>query len=69
MTEFVNLESNGIDSHPKNIPKSFLKKPSLFKNGLVRGDIIKVLAKHPKSVPFNVIIADPPYNIGKKLWK
>ena len=63
MAEFVNLKR--IESHPKNITKSFFKIPSPFKSGLVQGDILKLLAKHPKSVPFDVIIADPPYNIGK----
>ncbi len=38
---------------------------SYFPSNLVCGDILEVLAKHPKEIKFDVIIADPPYNIGK----
>ena len=36
-----------------------------FNSGLKQGDVLKVLSKHPIDHKFDVIIADPPYNIGK----
>ncbi len=36
-----------------------------FQSKLVCGDVLEVLARHPATQPFDVIIADPPYNIGK----
>ena len=36
-----------------------------FRSQLVCGDVVHVLAKHPVTHKFDVIIADPPYNIGK----
>ncbi|MCY4447093.1 MAG: site-specific DNA-methyltransferase [Rhodobacteraceae bacterium] len=38
---------------------------SYFQSDIVKGDVIKVLKDHPFDIKFNVIIADPPYNIGK----
>jgi len=38
---------------------------SYFESDIVKGDVIRVLKDHPFDVKFNVIIADPPYNIGK----
>ncbi|MCY4035759.1 MAG: site-specific DNA-methyltransferase [Hyphomicrobiales bacterium] len=40
------------------------KSPS-FKSRLVCGDVVEVLAGLPGSCKFDVVIADPPYNIGK----
>jgi site-specific DNA-methyltransferase (adenine-specific) len=36
-----------------------------FKSKIIVGDVIKVLKKLGKDNKFEVIIADPPYNIGK----
>ncbi len=36
-----------------------------FKSGLRRGDVLEVLSHQPIEHQFDVIIADPPYNIGK----
>jgi len=36
-----------------------------FKSELILGDMIDVLSKHDARHKFDVIIADPPYNIGK----
>lgn len=36
-----------------------------FKSGIVSGDVLEVLAGNPACHKFDVIIADPPYNIGK----
>ncbi|MBC6436821.1 MAG: site-specific DNA-methyltransferase [Rhodobacteraceae bacterium] len=33
--------------------------------GLVQGDVLDVLARVPDDTKFDVVIADPPYNIGK----
>ena len=40
------------------------KSPS-FRSRLVCGDVVEVLAGLPNSCEFDVVIADPPYNIGK----
>lgn len=37
----------------------------LFKSGIVTGDVVNVLSKQSIDTKFDVIIADPPYNIGK----
>ena len=36
-----------------------------FRSGLRQGDVLKVLEKHPDYHKFDLVIADPPYNIGK----
>ena len=36
-----------------------------FKSRLVRGDVVKILTRQSKVHKFDVVIADPPYNIGK----
>jgi DNA modification methylase len=36
-----------------------------FKSKIIAGDVIKVLKKLDRNNKFDVIIADPPYNIGK----
>ena len=38
---------------------------SHYKSGILTGDVLKVLRNHPLDVQFDVVIADPPYNIGK----
>lgn len=38
---------------------------TVFKSRLTKGDVVKVLDRLPASVKFDVVIADPPYNIGK----
>ena len=43
-----------------------LKKPSsVFLNNIVCGDCTEVLKTLPENLKFDVVIADPPYNIGK----
>ncbi len=39
-------------------------KPVL-KTGIITGDVLNILKRQPSDLKFNVIIADPPYNIGK----
>ncbi len=41
------------------------RKRSSFKSRLVCGDVVEVLAGLSDSCKFDVVIADPPYNIGK----
>ncbi|HIF61802.1 MAG TPA: hypothetical protein EYQ38_02455 [Candidatus Pelagibacter sp.] len=36
-----------------------------FKSKIIQGDAISLLKKIPKNLKFDVVIADPPYNIGK----
>ncbi|MBC6442548.1 MAG: site-specific DNA-methyltransferase [Rhodobacteraceae bacterium] len=36
-----------------------------LRTGLVQGDVLDVLARVPDDAKFDVVIADPPYNIGK----
>ena len=36
-----------------------------FKSNIVTGDVLKILQKQPVDLKFDVVIADPPYNIGK----
>lgn len=36
-----------------------------FRSGIVRGDVIRVLGDLSRYRKFDVVIADPPYNIGK----
>ena len=36
-----------------------------FQSRIVVGDTIKILKKIPNKFKFDVVIADPPYNIGK----
>lgn len=38
---------------------------SFFESGIIKGDVIKVLKDQPFDMKFDVVIADPPYNIGK----
>ena len=38
---------------------------SSFRSKIVAGDVIKTLKHQPLDVKFDVVIADPPYNIGK----
>ena len=55
-----------IDDSPENVAKSLFRVvPSPFKSRLIKGDCVKVLSKLPKEHKFDVVIADPPYNIGK----
>jgi len=42
-----------------------LKAMKKFKSKIIAGDVIKVLKKLDRNNKFDVIIADPPYNIGK----
>jgi site-specific DNA-methyltransferase (adenine-specific) len=42
-----------------------LKAMKKFKSKIIEGDVLKVLKKLDKNNKFEVIIADPPYNIGK----
>ena len=41
------------------------KTISSFKSKIINGDVVEVLKKLPKNEKFDIIIADPPYNIGK----
>ena len=36
-----------------------------FKSKIVQGDVINLLKKIPRNIKFDLVIADPPYNIGK----
>ena len=36
-----------------------------FKSKVIEGDVVSVLKKQPVRIKYDVIIADPPYNIGK----
>ena len=36
-----------------------------FKSGIITGDVLKTLWDFPIEIKFDVVIADPPYNIGK----
>ena len=42
-----------------------LKVMKKFKSKIIAGDVLKVLKKLDRNNKFDVIIADPPYNIGK----
>ena len=42
-----------------------MKKKYKFKSKIVQGDVLSLLKKIPKHLKFDVVIADPPYNIGK----
>lgn len=46
----------------KNVNSSSIKK---IKSKIINGDVIEILKSLDKSIKFDVIIADPPYNIGK----
>ena len=37
----------------------------VFQSHIITGDVVKVLKKQPLAWKFDVVIADPPYNIGK----
>ena len=36
-----------------------------FKSKIIKGDVCKTLLRHPITHKFDIVIADPPYNIGK----
>lgn len=57
----------GINDTPENVAKAMFpnSRPASFKSRLLRGDCLKVLRTLPLRQKFDVIIADPPYNIGK----
>jgi len=42
-----------------------VKKKLVFKSKIIKGDVIKILKKQTNDSKFDVVIADPPYNIGK----
>lgn len=42
-----------------------MKKKNKFKSKIIQGDVLSLLKKIPKHIKFDVVIADPPYNIGK----
>ncbi len=45
--------------------KKRISKKNNFKSKIITGDVIKILTKIPNKLKFELIIADPPYNIGK----
>ena len=45
--------------------KKKISKNKNFQSRIVVGDAIKILKKIPNKFKFDVVIADPPYNIGK----
>ena len=45
--------------------KKKISKNKNFQSRIVVGDTIKILKKIPNKFKFDVVIADPPYNIGK----
>ncbi len=38
---------------------------SIFQSRIITGDVLKTLKNQPFNLKFDVVIADPPYNIGK----
>ena len=55
-----------IDDTPENVAKALFGEPvHCFSSRVIQGDVLSVLARHPADIKFDVIIADPPYNIGK----
>jgi DNA modification methylase len=57
------IKSKG--SLPLGTSSNKLKATKNPKPKIITGDVIKVLKKLPKNNKFEVIIADPPYNIRK----
>jgi site-specific DNA-methyltransferase (adenine-specific) len=45
--------------------KSYRKKSVDFQSKILNGDVVKCLQDIDKTLKFDVVIADPPYNIGK----
>ena len=37
----------------------------VFESKIITGDVVKILKRQPFELKFDVVIADPPYNIGK----
>ena len=46
-------------------PRKFQKKPASLLNNIILGDCSEVIKSLPESLKFDLIIADPPYNVGK----
>jgi len=42
-----------------------LNVPSKFQSRIIEGDVVNTLSDLPSEIKFDIIIADPPYNIGK----
>ena len=45
--------------------KKRVSKKLNFQSKIITGDVVKTLSKIPTNLKFEVVIADPPYNIGK----
>ena len=43
----------------------YCNKKNPFKSNLIKGDVIEQINSHPEWKEFDLVIADPPYNIGK----
>ena len=54
-----------IGTSPEIVLHKYPCKSRLKFNQIISGDCIKVIQSLPPSIKFNIIIADPPYNIGK----
>lgn len=52
-------------THLNDSPLNRVSKKQLSLNKIVTGDCLEYLDRIPKSIKFDLIIADPPYNIGK----
>jgi len=47
------------------VMKNKILKKNTFNSRIINGDVINTLRKMPNNLKFDVVIADPPYNIGK----
>jgi len=52
-----------VKAKPQN--KAPRPVPSAFRSRIITGDAVAVLRRQPAELKFDVVIADPPYNIGK----
>ena len=56
--------------HGRTTPEEVAQVPlqpeiPTFKSRIITGDVLKTLSRQPNNLKFDVVIADPPYNIGK----
>ncbi|CAG8455192.1 21703_t:CDS:2 [Gigaspora margarita] len=65
LLNFQPLHKLGENYIAKKLTSIFPEKTKKFKSKIILGDVIKVLKKLDRNNKFEVIIADPPYNIGK----
>ena len=53
------------DPGGSDYPSAVSRVKPVFRPQIITGDVLKVLKKQPVDLKFDVVIADPPYNIGK----